>query len=396
MKKVFLIICLSILPFVLYADDLAFFAEYAHKADSAFSHGDKALSFQTNRNLIEHYNTSRKKFEKNKEISKIVFEAYCSLAILDKSQTDKEISELLVNGLSLIDKPSGWVDDYKNKSLVINCFVNLIGSLAHIGDSISACQYNQKMISFAEQYFKYEIASVLLTACDMYSILHMFDENYPLYKRLYEMFDDLDRLQQYEVVKNLIRFEFQRENYSTVVELSLKHEKLIANSKDEVKDVILDLIGLGHLRYARQINGKYGNAYMNITDQVYDSGCAWALRNNVLIFPTICIGYAYWLYGFKEQIPKALAQYELYLDCIEHCKQDKLFDSRYRIIEDAENALISILVQRIKIPPIPADLNGIIKKYPKVIAEIRNNLNSEFYEDFNYILKQVQEKCYGK
>lgn len=394
--KVLVFICFVTMAFPSYADDITVFKEYAQRADSAYAHGNIKLCFQTNEDIIAHFNAKRQEFAENNEICNIAFNAISGISLLDKSKNDKEICELLISGLSLIDNNPDWVKGDVNKEYITNCFIRLIGSLSHIGDTIQACKYNQKMITFAEQYYKYEIPNVLFKACSMYSMLHKFDEKYPLYQRLYKIFDDLEKFQQYEVVKGLISHEFKKNNFQAVVELSLKHEKLIAKSKDEIKATVLDIIGMGHFRFAKYLEKKYKDTDTAIIDQSYKSACSWAFRNKVPIFPTICIGYAYWLYSINELVPKALLQYERYLDYIENCNQKTLFDSKCRFVEDAENALISILVRRVIASSPPTDLNEIFKKYPKVISEIRNNPNSKFYEDFIQTIKQAQEKCYGK
>lgn len=395
-QKVLVFMCIVTMSFPSYADDINVFKEYAHRADSAYARNNIKLCLQINEDLIVHFNANRQKFVKNDVICKIAFDAISSNSLLDKSKNDKEICELLISGLSLIDNNPNWVKGYVNKEHITDCFINLIGSLAQIGDTIQACNYNQKMISFAEQYYKSEMPNVLFKACSMYSLLHKFDEEYPLYQRLYKIFDDLDKFQQFKVVKSLITLEFEKDNYQVVVELSHKHEKLIAKSKDESKATVLDLIGLGHLRFVKYLENRYKDTNTTIIDQSYNSACSWALRNKVPAFPFICIEYAYWLYSINELVPKALLQCECYLDYLENCNQETLFDSKYRRVEDAENALISILVRRIITSSTPTDLNEIIKKYPKVISEIRNNPNSRYYEDFNQSIKLAKEKCYGK
>lgn len=394
--KILIFICFVALSLPSYAVDLNVFREYAHRADSAYAHGNMELCFQINEDIIAHFNANRQTLMKNDEICNIAFGAISSISLLDKSKNDKEVCELLISGLSLIDNNPNWVKGYVNKEYIINCFVSLIGSLSHIGDTIQACKYNQKMIDFAEQYYTYERPNVLFKACSMYSLLHKFDENYPLYKRLYEIFDDLDKFQQYEVVKGLISLEFEKGKFQVVVELSHKHEKLIAKSKDDIKATVLDIIGMAHLRFARYLEKKYQDTDTAIIDQSYNSACSWALRNKVPIYPTICIEYAYWLYGINELVPKALLQYECYLDYIETCNQETLFDSKCRFVEDAENALISIMVKKIITSSAPIDLNEFLKKYPKIISEIKNDPSSEYYEDYNQAVKRAQEICYGK
>lgn len=388
--------CFVTLSLPSYADDVNVFKEYAHRADSAYAHGNIKLSFQINEDIIALFNAKRQEYVKNNEICNIAFDAISSISLLDKSKSDTEICELLISGLSLIDNNPDWVKGIINKEDITNCFIILIGSLSHTGDTIQACKYNQKMIDFAERYYKYEMPNVLFKACDMYSMLHKFNEEHHLYQKLYKMFDDLDKFQQYEVVKGLINLEFEKNHFQAVVELSLKHEKLIAKSKDNTKATVLDLIGMAHLRFAKYLEKKYKNTDTAIINQSYNSACSWALRNKVPIYPTICIGYAYWLYSINVLVPKALSQYECYLDYIENCNQKTLFDSKCRLVEDAENALISIMVKKIITTSAPIDLNKFLKKYPKIISEIKNNPSSKYYEDYNQAVKRAQEKCYGK
>ena len=74
---------------------------------------------------------------------------------------------------------------------------------------------------------------------------------------------------------------------------------------------------------------------------------------------------------------------------------DVLFDERYRNIIDAENAIISIIIQKIVKSDKPTDLNSILNKYPKVIASISNAPQSELFEDFNNVISYAKEICYG-
>ena len=395
MKRLFLCIIVVFIALAMRADKLSVFQKYAQEADTAYKNGDTNLCFKINEDIISLFNSTRKKNVKNDEICTIVFNAYCSLSILDKRKNEKEVCDLLSNGLALIDSNPSWVKTYLDKHHIITCFVNLIGGYSKLGDIESACTYNQKMVTFAENHYRFEIADVLLTACDMYSGMNLFDNNYPLYQKLYEMLDDLDRLQQYKVVRELIHFEFRKENYAELVNLALKHEKLIAKSKDKIKETVLYIISSGFNYNANKIARENQGKYLESIDNSYKIGCDWALRNDNRLFPMNCIDYAYWLYGFDEYKDRAIEQFRLYLKAVESAIEDDIFDKDYRRIEDAENALVSILIQEIVNSSKPKDLNTILSEYPKIVSAIIDSPNSEYYDDFIKVVDLSKEICYG-
>lgn len=395
MKRLFLCFIAIFFTSALCADDLSIFREYTQKADTAFKHGDTELCFRINEDIITIFNSNRNNYVKNKEICTLVFNAYSSLAILDKRKNEKEVCSLLVNGLELVEDNPLWLKNYMHKNHIVQCYVILVGRYSELGNIESACTYNQKMITFAENHYRFEIANVLLTACSMYSLMNMLDKSYPLYHRLYRMIDELDRRQQYKVVRELIHFEFTKENYAELSELAIKHEKLIANSKDEIKESILTLICLGFIRNANKIAQKYEGKYSTVVDDAFKTGCEWAFRNDPRLYPMNCINYAYWLYRFDECKFKAIEQFKAYLETVENIEEENIFDQKSRLIEDAENALISIMVQTIVRAENPSDLNYILSNYPKVVSAIRNNPSSEYYEDFVNTVKLSRKICYG-
>lgn len=394
MKRLFLCFIAIFFISALCADDLSIFREYTQKADTAFKHGDTELCFRINEDIISLFNLNRKNNIKIKEICTIVFNAY-SFATSDKRKNEKEVCSLLANGLKLIEDNPLWLKDYTDKNHIVNCYVILIGTYSKLGDIESACAYNQNMITFAENHYRFEIADVLLTACAMYSGMNMFEKNYPLYQRLYRMLNELDRRQQYKVVKELIHFEFKKENYTKVSELAIRHEKLIAKSKDEIKETIYYLICLGLKRNANKIAQECGGGYSTAADDAFKKGCEWAFRNNPHLYPMNCIDYAYWLYGFDECRFKAIEQFKAYLKAVENIEGENIFDQKNMFIEDAENALISIMVQMIVRAENPSDLQNILSNYPKVVTAIKNSPNSEYYEDFINVVELSRRICYG-
>lgn len=396
MKHLLSTIFFVIIPFILHANDRHVFWAYAQKADSAFTIGNYEVCFHNHEETIKMFNLNRGKYIKDKEICDVVFTAYSTLAILDNRKKPKEICELLANGLSLIEENSTWIIDYANKAYIINCFIILIKKYSELKQLELACKYNESMISFSEKYYKYGLPTVLLSACSLFSSINEFEKNYTLYQRLYTMFDELDPIQQYKVVKELLHFEYQKGNYSYVVELSLIHEELIAKSKDEHKQTVLDISGFGFLKNARKLNDMKSSWNFEDINNAYKLGCEWALRNNILMFPTICINYAYWLYQFDNQKNNAIKQFGSYLNCVEHTPEDNLFDGKYREIEDAEQAINSILIQKIIKTKNPADLQSILNNYPRIISAIKNAPTSYYFEDFSQIILISKEKCYGK
>lgn len=391
MKRILSCIVFALISTVSYADDLGIFKAYVQRADSAFKMRDSVDCFRIEEELIAQFNSNRKKYIKNDEICTIAYNTFTSLAVLDKSKSKKEACELLSDGISLIDDNPLWINSYTNKQLIINHYKNLISNYIDLGDTISAIKYNEEMISFAEKYYKYELSSVLFDACVENSLMKKVDRSYPLYQRLYEMFDDLDRLQQYKVVKNLIYFEADKENYAEVVDLAIKHEKLIAKSKDEDKAAVLDIIGFSFLRYANNFARENQEIDIEIAQEPFELGCTWTLLNYPIFFPLFCHNYANWLYLIDGQIIDALGLYSVFLDEIEQSTDEKLFDGTYRRIEDAEIALTSILVQGIVSSTNPNDLNNILDRYPKVVTGIMNEPNSLFYEDFIKTVERVKD-----
>lgn len=229
----------------------------------------------------------------------------------------------------------------------------------------------------------------------MYSMMHEYARNYSLYQRLYKMFEELDRLQQYKVIRELIHCEFTKENYDKVVDLAIKHEKLITNPKDEIKETICELIGLGFKRNAMRIAKENERVYSIIADNAFKIGCDWTLRNAPHLFPINCINFAYWLYSFEEYKFKAFEQFMKYLQAIEETTEGNLFDNKYRCIEDAENALVSIMIHKIIDSDTPSDINDILSAYPKVVSAIQNSPDSEYYDDFIKTVELSKEICYG-
>ena len=54
------------------------------------------------------------------------------------------------------------------------------------------------------------------------------------------------------------------------------------------------------------------------------------------------------------------------------------------------------MIERILLSSTPDDLIGLLSKYPKIVAEIRSNPKSAYYEKFYNVVKRAKEKCYGK
>lgn len=388
MKKKFVFILIAFLASSLHADNLTTFQKYEQRADTAFKHGDTSLCFRIQEDIISLYNFKHKKNAKNKKICTIAFNAYSSLALLDKRKSKKEICNLLSNGLTIIEDNNSWLKEYSNKKHIIDCFINLISIYNDLGETESACSYIQKMIFFTEQNYKFEIADVLLSASYMYLLINKEEKNYPIYQRLYKMLNELDKHQQYNVVTRLIYHEFTQENYAELAKLALKHEGIITKSKDENKEAVYKLIGLGFKRNAIKLAQKHDNNYSAAVDSAYKTGCEWTQRNSFRLYTQNIFEYACWLYRFDKYKIKAVEQFKIYLKAVENNYERPIISNRFFChIENAELALIYLLRQEMMESPTPKKLNDILSEYPKTIADIKNSPNSEYYDDLIKIIE---------
>lgn len=391
MKRWFLSFIAIFVTFSVFANDLSTFQNYRQEANRAFEQGDSIECFRITEQCINHFKSHYNKFIKNKDICRIVFESYSTLAFLNKEKNKEEVCNLLEIALSLIEANPSWLQKYPKKRGIIDNYIILIGYYHNLGKDRTACLYNEKMIDFAEKHYRYEIAYVLFSACSMYSLLNIRDKSISLYQRLYQMFDTLDKYQQYLVVSRLIHNAFTEEKYTELIELATKHEELIVKSHHPSKQTIIDLISMGFKRSAVKKSQECSGIYSTSTDEAFKRGYKWILKNNPNLFPYICIEYAYWLYRFKEQTSKAVELFEVYLQTIENINQKEIFDSNLRPIEDAENAIISILVYRILQAQEPSSLNSILNTYPRVVTEIKNSPQSRYYKDFIKTIELAKE-----
>lgn len=392
MKRFLLYVLLSLSCISLHAQDIERFKELAAKADSAYSQRNMELVCQLNQDMINLFTQKREQYIKDNEICPILFAAYCQLSLWDKSLTEAESCQLLAQGLSIVKESTSWIKNYPTKDFIVNSYISLISSYAKLGKIDLASIYNEEMISFAEQHYRTEISNILFSAISMYILMDKMDKLYALYLRLSESLEELDRHQQKDVVQYLMYYEFEKKDYFNVIQLYQKHKKLIDKSKDN--NIVLGFIGLSFLGYAQDL--ARDTVYSETTNEVFLSGCNWTYQNYSLLYPKICIEYAYWLYGSVEHLSIALTHFDNYLTYIENNYGDNAFDGSYRQIEDAEMALISILTQKIIISPVPTDLNEILGKFPKIVSKINNSPASEYFEDFNHTVKRAKGICYGE
>ncbi len=366
-------------------------------ADSLYRAGNKMLSFECSKKVIDFYLTHKDQLIMNDEICRTIFDTYTSYVMSENPISLEERTHNLTQALNIIELNSNWIKSYPNKQRIINQYEIYIRYLIEIGRISDAQDINQNMLGFAEQHYRLGLTEVILSACSNNSLMGRFELNYPLYKQLYDKFDELDKLQQYKVLKELIQFEFKTHNYGEVINLATKHTRLIQWVNDEYKDAVLDIISLSFEKNAFGLEDAVSpEQYSDETDQAYMLGYDWTKTNNKVFFPRSIIYWAYYKYKWNDTKNDAISLFYELLDILQNKNiEEPLFDE-YCEIEDAQQAIISIIVTQIIKASTPIDIDSFITKYDRVFNELIGSKEGEYYKVLIDALETAYIVCYGK
>lgn len=367
-------------------------------ADSLYKTNHKDQSFALLKQIIDFYQTNKNECLQDDRICKIIFEAYSSYCVSPENAISTvERTKNLDEALNLVALNPKWIANYPQKQNIVNNYIYYIGLLIESDRTGDAQCANQAMLHFAEQYYKIGFSDVIISACSMNSLMGNFDQNIPLYEKLYEMFEDLDPLQQYKVVKELIHTAFKAEKNDKVIALATKHEKLIQQTNDEVKDAVLDLISLSFEKTAFKIEDTTSaDRYSVEVNDAYLTGYNWTKVNNKAFLPRSIIYWGYYKYKWDNVKDEAILLFYELLDLLQNKDiEEPIFDA-YCEIEDAQQAIISIIVTQIINASTPIDIERFITKYDRVFIELIGSKNGQYYSDLINAIETAYTICYGK
>lgn len=366
-------------------------------ADSLYKVNNKKACFEHIRMAISYFCTHKNDCLKNAEVCKTVFEAYTSFCMMENPISTSERIECRAQALGIIEMNSNWVKSYPNKQHIIYQYICYIGDLVDANRIVEAQKANKSMVNFAERHYRMGLPDVLLSACSMNSLMKSFEQSFPLYKRLYGMFDDLDKVLQYKVVKELIHFEFKAKEYNEVINLATKHAQLIRQTNDEVKNSLLDLISLSFEKnaFAKEDRLSKDNFSSEVDDE-YAKGYNWAKLNNETFLPRSIVYWAYYRYKWDESEDKAIPLFYEMLDILQNKNiEEGLFD-RYCEVEDAQQAIISIIMRQILKASSPIDIKALMDKYDRIFVELITSQKGEYHNDLITVIESAFVICYGE
>lgn len=360
------------------------------KAENYYKNNDIENYYKHQKNIIDHFNKNKKKDINDSETCSIVFYAYVAFYYKDNNILH------LKDAMSLIESNINWVRTFENKKILLNVYQLLINNLRNYGDIETIVSYNNKMIEFAESHINAELPNALFVAASTYSIMKIFEYNKPIYNRLYSMFERLDDFQKYHTVKQLIHFSFEDENYERVIELAEKHNILIDQTQDGIKDVVHNLINMSYSRLSRKVASQ-SISFSLKAEEVYERGSKWAESYNIMYLPLSLNEHACYLYQW-EQYEKAIQLFHIYLGILESIgnksQNNTIFVDKHKTIyiEDAQKALISIIYVEYINTKSPRDLKTLFQKYPNVISEIIESEKGKYFDEFIDVSLKARKK----
>lgn len=366
-------------------------------ADSLHKIGHKKQSYEVIKKIIDFYSVHGKACLLDDEICRIVFEVLSSYGVNFDNISVSERINYLSKAINIVKLKPAWVNNYHHKQIIISTYTCYIGYLIEAERIPEAQSANQDMLRFAEQYYIIGLSEALLTASAMNSLMGKSEQNISLYRKLYEMFNELDKIQQYKVVKQLIHFEYMAKEYDKVISLAIKHTSLIQNTTDDIKEPVLDLIGFSFEKHAfAKEDAMSKDKYSLEVDEAYAIGYNWTKINNE-IFSLRCItNWAYYKYQWEEHKCDAILLFYELLDILQRKNMEEFIFDKYIDIEDAQQAIISIIVTQIFNSSTPIDIKAFIEKYNIVFDKLITSQKGEYYNDLIKAIETAYFICYGE
>ena len=221
------------------------------------------------------------------------------------------------------------------------------------------------------------------------------EQSLPLYEKLYEMFDELDKIQQYKVVRGLISLKSDAKDHEQVIALATRHEKLIRWANDEVKSAVLGIISFSFQTVAWE-KSQSKNRYSQKVDDSYAIAYNWIKANNKDFLPRIIACWAYYKYKWDGLEYQAIPLFYELLDLIQNKYIDEPLFDKYCEVEDVQQAIISIIVMQVYKTSPPMDIKDFMNKYSRLFNELITSQKGIYYKDLMTTLETAYTICYGE
>lgn len=383
------ILCLNAIAQV----DYSYIRREVFLADSLYKSHDVEQSFYHRGKIIDFFRENRKQCLRDDSISLLVFES-CYIYSNHQISTIEKIS-CLNQALCIVESNPEWIDSYDYKQHIVNLYNIYVGYLIEEKLIKEAQRGNRRLLRFAEQHYRIGLPDVLLSVGSSYYFMGVSGRSTPIYKSLYNMFDELDKIQQYEVLKYLINLKFNAKDYEDVIALATKHTKLIRWINDEVKSAVLDIISFSFEKVALE-KSLNKNRYLQKVDDSYVMAYNWVMENNEVYLPKIIVCWAYYRYQWNGLERKAIPLFYEFLDFMQNKDKDAPLFDEYCKVEDVQQAIISIIVQQIYNTSSPIDINELMNKYDRVFYELIYLQKGKYYQEFIKTIETAYTICYGE
>lgn len=192
--------------------------------------------------------------------------------------------------------------------------------------------------------------------------------------------------EKYKIIKETIKSEFNNHNFDNVIKIAERNSSIIEQTNDESNLNIHDIICLSYSRYISKKN-KESDHFNYQIENLYERVCRWAGKYRIKHLPTNLIQHAYYQYKWDKN-EKAIELFHAYLNFLElignNSQNQPIFqeNQNFILIEDAQQALISIIYIEYINSNKPKNLKVLFQKYPNIISEIMDGQKGEYYNDF--------------
>lgn len=383
------VLCLNVIA----QKDYSYIRKEVFLADSLYKSHDVEGSFYHRGMIIDFFRKNRNQCLRDDSICLLVFESCYIYANHQISITEK--IECLNHALSIVETNPSWINTYAYKQHVVNLYNIYIGNLIEEKRKDEARRGIKRLLKFAEQHYKIGFSDILLSACSMYSLMGTAEQSIPLYEKLYEMFDELDKIQQYKVVRKLMFLKFNAKDYEKVNTLATRHEKLIRWANDEDKNIVLTTISLSFETVALE-NYKNKKRYSQKVDDSYAMAYNWIKDNNKDFLPRIIDCWAFYKCKWIDFEYQAIPLFYELLDLIQNKEIDEPLFDKYCSVESVQYAIINIIVMQIYKTSPPMDIKDFMNKYSRLFDELITSQKGIYYKDLMTTLETAYTICYGE
>lgn len=366
-----------------------YFTREVELSEIAFKKRDTLQCLMHCKNIIREFELNSKLHVKDFDVCNFAFDAYNSLYLWGHNTFDEK--RKYIGGIFyLLKSNTNWAIKNLRKNTIKNLYTSTIFKCIENREFILATKYIDEMVWFADNYYKSNLNDILLTVSLMYRNMDNFEEANKICERLYLSKETLDNVQLYSLISNMIYHSFMEKDYNKVVNLATKNKKLILKSNESSKESLIYLVcnSINNIAESYKLE-----TYSSVADSLYIESYTWSKAFSHPYVPMAIINRAYYNYHFKTRNKISLG---LFYSFIDYCEHDSDFDkNKYILIEDIQNAVISILLNDIIRAKAPIDLTELMRKYNKIFSYLIEKKKGEYYLDFIQALHKAQEVNYG-